>query len=42
MAGWVIGLGDRHSGNILLHTRTASAIHIDLGIAFEQVCMYVL
>ncbi|KAK9825683.1 hypothetical protein WJX81_003257 [Elliptochloris bilobata] len=36
MAGYVIGLGDRHSHNILLHTRTAEVVHIDLGIAFEQ------
>ena len=25
MAGYVIGLGDRHSHNILIHTRTAEA-----------------
>ena len=34
--GYVIGLGDRHSHNILLDTRTAEVIHIDLGIAFNQ------
>jgi len=38
MAGWLIGLGDRHSSNILLDTRTAACVHIDLGVAFEQVC----
>jgi ataxia telangiectasia mutated family protein len=37
MAGHIIGLGDRHPANILLDTRTADAVHIDLGIAFEQV-----
>jgi len=37
MAGWVIGLGDRHSSNILLDERTAACVHIDLGVAFEQV-----
>ncbi len=37
MAGYVIGLGDRHSSNILLDRRTAEVVHIDLGIAFEQV-----
>ncbi len=36
-AGYVIGLGDRHSSNILLDRHTAEVVHIDLGIAFEQV-----
>jgi len=36
MVGYVVGLGDRHSSNILIHERTAEVIHIDLGIAFEQ------
>ena len=35
-AGHVIGLGDRHSSNILIHKRTANVVHIDLGVAFEQ------
>ena len=34
--GHVIGLGDRHSSNILVHKRTANVVHIDLGVAFEQ------
>jgi len=34
--GHVIGLGDRHSSNILIHKRTANIVHIDLGVAFEQ------
>ena len=37
MAGHIIGLGDRHLQNVLLDTQTADAVHIDLGIAFEQV-----
>ena len=37
MAGYVIGLGDRHSSNILLDKQTAEVIHIDFGVAFEQV-----
>lgn len=37
MVGHVLGIGDRHGGNILLHTGTAQVVHIDLGIAFEQV-----
>jgi len=36
MAGYVIGLGDRHAHNILVDARTAEVIHIDLGVAFEQ------
>lgn len=35
MAGYVIGLGDRHCNNILLDSGTAELVHIDLGIAFE-------
>jgi ataxia telangiectasia mutated family protein len=35
MAGYVIGLGDRHCGNILIDSLTAEVVHIDLGIAFE-------
>ena len=34
--GYIIGLGDRHSHNILLDRKTAEVVHIDLGIAFEQ------
>eukprot|EP00955_Chlamydomonas_euryale_P066784 359648-Chlamydomonas_euryale.AAC.5 len=37
MAGYVIGLGDRHSGNILLDRTSAEVVHIDFGVAFEQV-----
>ena len=35
-AGYIIGLGDRHSHNILLDRKTAEVVHIDLGVAFEQ------
>jgi hypothetical protein len=35
MAGYVIGLGDRHTQNILIDSCTAEVLHIDLGIAFE-------
>ena len=35
-AGYIIGLGDRHSHNILLDCKTAEVVHIDLGVAFEQ------
>ena len=36
VAGYIIGLGDRHSHNILLDRKTAEVVHIDLGVAFEQ------
>ena len=36
MAGYIIGLGDRHLANILIDRRSAELVHIDLGIAFEQ------
>jgi hypothetical protein len=31
-----VGLGDRHSMNILIDQDTAEVVHIDLGVAFEQ------
>ena len=36
MMGYIVGLGDRHTQNILVDMETAELIHIDLGIAFEQ------
>ena len=36
VAGYLLGLGDRHSSNILVDMSTAEVVHIDLGIAFEQ------
>ncbi|KAL9647024.1 hypothetical protein ABK040_013876 [Willaertia magna] len=36
MIGYVIGLGDRHASNILIDQTSAEAVHIDLGICFEQ------
>ena len=36
MVGFVVGLGDRHSSNILIDTLSAELVHIDLGIAFDQ------
>jgi serine-protein kinase ATM len=38
MIGHVLGLGDRHGHNILLDKQTGEVVHIDLGVAFEQVC----
>ena len=36
IVGYIVGLGDRHVQNILIDTKTAEFIHIDLGVAFEQ------
>ena len=37
IVGHILGLGDRHTSNILLDNRTGEVVHIDLGIAFDQV-----
>ena len=37
MVGHVVGLGDRHLANILLDQTTGELVHIDFGIAFDQV-----
>lgn len=34
--GHILGIGDRHSNNILVHQRTGEVVHIDFGIVFEQ------
>ncbi|CDS37595.1 serine protein kinase ATM [Echinococcus multilocularis] len=34
--GYLVGLGDRHPHNLLLHPTTGEVVHIDLGIAFDQ------
>ena len=36
IVGYCVGLGDRHVQNILIDSKTADIIHIDLGIAFDQ------
>ncbi|KAG9022569.1 Serine/threonine-protein kinase tel1, partial [Tulasnella sp. UAMH 9824] len=36
IVGHMIGLGDRHTSNILLQEQTGEVVHIDLGIAFDQ------
>ncbi|ODV93192.1 hypothetical protein PACTADRAFT_82550 [Pachysolen tannophilus NRRL Y-2460] len=36
MVGYILGLGDRHTNNILLDKSTGAPIHIDLGVAFDQ------
>jgi ataxia telangiectasia mutated family protein len=34
--GHVLGIGDRHLGNILIHERTGELVHIDFGYVFDQ------
>uniref|UniRef100_UPI00358DFB11 serine-protein kinase ATM-like isoform X2 n=1 Tax=Myxine glutinosa TaxID=7769 RepID=UPI00358DFB11 len=36
IVAYMLGLGDRHVNNILVHESTAELVHIDLGVAFEQ------
>uniref|UniRef100_A0A6P7GUN9 Serine/threonine-protein kinase ATM n=1 Tax=Diabrotica virgifera virgifera TaxID=50390 RepID=A0A6P7GUN9_DIAVI len=36
MCGYILGIGDRHTSNILIDKTTAEVIHIDFGIAFDQ------
>ncbi|ORX73348.1 ARM repeat-containing protein [Linderina pennispora] len=35
IAGYILGLGDRHPSNIMLHQRSGKAVHIDFGDCFE-------
>ncbi|KAH0786493.1 PIKK family atypical protein kinase [Histomonas meleagridis] len=35
MAGYILGLGDRHMCNIMITNRTAKLVHIDFGDCFE-------
>lgn len=37
IVGHILGLGDRHVSNILMDNGTGEVVHIDLGIAFDQV-----
>lgn len=42
IVGHILGLGDRHTSNILMDNGSGEVVHIDLGIAFDQVCSSVL
>jgi ataxia telangiectasia mutated family protein len=39
IVGHVLGLGDRHVSNILIDNNSGEVVHIDLGIAFDQVSL---
>jgi serine/threonine-protein kinase ATR len=34
--GYIIGLGDRHGENILLHARSGACVHVDFNCLFEK------
>lgn len=36
IVGHILGIGDRHSHNILIHQKTGELVHIDFGVVFEQ------
>jgi FKBP12-rapamycin complex-associated protein len=35
MAGYILGLGDRHPSNLMLHRMSGQVVHIDFGDCFE-------
>lgn len=37
VVGYTVGIGDRHPQNVMLDCTTAEVIHIDFGVAFDQV-----
>jgi ataxia telangiectasia mutated family protein len=37
IVGHVLGIGDRHGSNILMDNHKGEVVHIDFGIAFDQV-----
>ena len=36
VVGHLLGIGDRHTHNILIHQNSGEVVHIDFGIVFEQ------
>lgn len=42
IVGHILGLGDRHLSNILIHEQSGEIVPIDLGIAFDQVSIHKL
>lgn len=36
MAGYIVGLGDRHGENVLIETTTGRCVHVDFAMLFEK------
>jgi ataxia telangiectasia mutated family protein len=36
VVGHILGIGDRHTSNIMVHQKTGEVVHIDFGYAFGQ------
>eukprot|EP00543_Licmophora_paradoxa_P014393 CAMPEP_0202473316 /NCGR_PEP_ID=MMETSP1360-20130828/90640_1 /ASSEMBLY_ACC=CAM_ASM_000848 /TAXON_ID=515479 /ORGANISM="Licmophora paradoxa, Strain CCMP2313" /LENGTH=53 /DNA_ID=CAMNT_0049100181 /DNA_START=42 /DNA_END=200 /DNA_ORIENTATION=- len=36
IVGHVLGIGDRHTSNVMIHEKTGEILHIDFGIVFEM------
>jgi len=34
--GWLLGLGDRHLDNILMHSVMGAVVHVDFGVMFDR------
>lgn len=41
MLGSILGLGDRHLDNVLVHFETGHIVHIDYNICFDKVLFFV-
>jgi len=37
VVGYILGLGDRHGGNIMLSETTGESIHVDYNCVFNKV-----
>jgi phosphatidylinositol kinase/protein kinase (PI-3 family) len=39
VVGYILGLGDRHGGNIMLDIKTGESIHVDYNLVFNKVSL---
>eukprot|EP00392_Amoebophrya_sp_AT5.2_P000695 g696.t1 len=40
IAGYVLGIGDRHTNNVILCLKTGKVVHIDFGMIFDHAAIY--